>query len=90
MVPAELSSRGSLDHVTGGPWRGVHVDGDGNEYAFRGVYHVRAARRLVLTFEFEGTPGHVCLKTPTFDAVADGTKVTQHTPCSSPSPTAMG
>jgi uncharacterized protein YndB with AHSA1/START domain len=78
--PAELTS--TLDRwepVTGGSWRVIHTDADGNEYAFRGVYHeVRPEQRIVLTFEFEGMPGHVCLETHTFEAVDGGTKVTQH------------
>jgi uncharacterized protein YndB with AHSA1/START domain len=65
--------------VTGGAWRVVHVDPDGNEYAFRGVYHeVVPSERVVLTFEFEGMPGHVCLERHTFESVDGGTKVTQH------------
>jgi hypothetical protein len=37
-----------------------------------------AGERLVLMFEFEGMPGHVCLETHTLEAVDGGTKVTQH------------
>ena len=79
-APAELSLKvDRWEPVTGGSWRVVHVDQDGNEYAFRGVYHeVVDGERLVLTFEFEGMPGHVCLETHTLEAVDGGTKVTQH------------
>jgi uncharacterized protein YndB with AHSA1/START domain len=78
--PAELTSKvDRWDPTTGGSWRVVHVDPDGNEYGFRGVYHdVVPEERLVFTFEFEGMPGHVCLETHTFEAVEAGTKVTQH------------
>lgn len=78
--PAELTSRvDRWEPVTGGSWRVVHVDPDGNEYAFRGVFHeVVPAERLVLTFEFEGMPGHVCLETHRFEHADGGTKVTQH------------
>jgi uncharacterized protein YndB with AHSA1/START domain len=56
-----------MDVKPGGGWRFVQRDGDGNEYAFHGVYHeVVAPERLVFTFEFEGMPGHVMLATVTF------------------------
>ena len=34
---------------------------------------------IVQTFEFDGTPGHVCLETATFTERADMTMVTQNT-----------
>jgi uncharacterized protein YndB with AHSA1/START domain len=50
----------------GGIWRYIQRDADGNEYAFRGVYHdIATPERLVYTFEFEGMPGHVVLETVT-------------------------
>lgn len=65
--------------TTGGSWRFVHRDDDGNEYAFRGVLHeVVPPGRIVQTFEFEGMPGHVSLQTATLEEVDGGTKVTQH------------
>jgi uncharacterized protein YndB with AHSA1/START domain len=78
--PAELTSKvDRWEPVTGGSWRVVHIDNDGNEYGFRGVFHeVVPHERLVLTFEFEGMPGHVCLETHTFEAVGGATKVVQH------------
>ncbi len=78
--PAELTSRvDRFEPVTGGSYRIVHIDADGNEYAFRGVYHeVVPKERIILTFEFEAMPGHVCLEAHTFEAVDGGTKVTQH------------
>ncbi len=54
----------------GGLWRFLNRDADGNEYAFRGVYHdIVAPQRIVQTFEFEGVPGHVSLETATFEEV---------------------
>lgn len=50
---------------SGGRWRYIHKDQDGNEYAFHGVYHeIAAPERIIDTFEFEGLPekGHVVLK----------------------------
>ena len=47
-----------MDVREGGVWRFVQRDGEGNEYAFHGVYHAIASpERLVYTFEFEGMPG---------------------------------
>ena len=78
--PAELTSKvDRFEPETGGSWRIVHVDPEGGEYGFRGVYHeVVPDERLVLTFEFEGMPGHVCLERHTFEPVDGGTLVTQH------------
>ena len=57
----------------GGLWRFLNRDADGNDYAFKGVYHdIVAPERVVQTFEFEGVPGHVSLDTATLDEV-DGT-----------------
>jgi uncharacterized protein YndB with AHSA1/START domain len=52
----------------GGQWRYVSRDAEGNEYAFRGVYHdVTSPERIVYTFEFEGMPGHVVMETIVFE-----------------------
>lgn len=77
--PAELTSKvDRFEPVTGGSWRIVHVDPEGGEYGFRGVFHeVVPDERIVLTFEFEGMPGHVCLETHTFTDVEGGTRITQ-------------
>ncbi len=57
----------------GGLWRYVERDEQGNEFAFHGVYHaITTPERIVDTFEFEGTPGHVMLETLTLDEQADG------------------
>jgi uncharacterized protein YndB with AHSA1/START domain len=53
-----------LEAKHGGLWRFVSRDAEGNEYAFRGVYHeVNKPERIVYTFEFEGMPGHIILET---------------------------
>lgn len=64
--------RGMTTHVAhmeprhGGTWRFVQSDKDGNEFAFRGVYHVVQAPDITIsTFEWEGMPGHVILETMT-------------------------
>lgn len=68
-----------MDVRQGGIWRYVQRDADGNEYAFRGVYHESLApERLIYTFEFEGMPGHVLLETITFEEQPGGkTKLTE-------------
>jgi len=66
-----------MDVRPGGAWRFVQRDSEGNEYAFRGVYHaVTPPERLVYTFEFEGMPGHMLLETVTFEEIDGKTKVT--------------
>jgi len=50
----------------GGTWRYIHRGPDGQEHAFRGVFHGQpSAAGIVQTFEYEGTPGHVKLDTTT-------------------------
>jgi uncharacterized protein YndB with AHSA1/START domain len=65
---------------SGGTWRYVSKDKEGNEYAFHGVYHeVLAPERLIDTFEFEGLPekGHVSLETLRLEELPGGrTKLT--------------
>ena len=66
-----------LDARPGGSWRFVQRDAAGNTYAFHGVYHdIVSPERIVTTFEFEGTPGHVSLETTTFEDVGGRTKIT--------------
>jgi len=61
----------------GGLWRYVHRDANGNEYAFRGVYHeIVSPERIVQTFEFEGMPGHVSLETVRLEDQGGKTKWT--------------
>ncbi len=56
------------DPRDGGTWRYIHRDAEGNEYAFRGVFHgTPTVDGIVRTFEHEGTPGHVSLETATFE-----------------------
>jgi uncharacterized protein YndB with AHSA1/START domain len=66
-----------MDVKPGGQWRFVQHDAAGNEYAFHGVYHeVRSPERIVDTFEFEGTLGHVSLETCTLEEFGGKTKMT--------------
>lgn len=65
---------------SGGSWRYIQKDKDGNEFAFHGVNHeVLAPERIIGTFEFEGLPekGHVILQTARFEAMpGNRTKLT--------------
>ena len=65
---------------TGGMWRYIHKDKDGNEYGFHGVIHeVLPPERIIDTFEFEGMPekGHVALQTLRLQELPGGrTKLT--------------
>jgi uncharacterized protein YndB with AHSA1/START domain len=57
---------------SGGAWRYLHRDPQGNEYGFHGVNHeVTAPERIIGTFEFEGMPepGHVILETAVFESL---------------------
>ena len=69
-----------FEPVSGGRWRFIQKDKDGNEFGFHGVYHdVTAPERIIGTFEFEGLPeaGHVILETTTFEALpGNRTRVT--------------
>jgi uncharacterized protein YndB with AHSA1/START domain len=61
--PKRLEMRvDELDCRDGGRYRYVHIDTDGSEYGFRGVFHgTQTPDQLLQTFEFEGAPGHVSL-----------------------------
>lgn len=60
------------DFRTGGGYRFVQRDGDG-EYAFRGVFHtVRANELIIQTFEYEGWPDEVSMDRIAFESLPDG------------------
>src|SRR5258708_11989035 len=50
---------------SGGKYRYIHKDKDGNQFAFHGVFHEMSEELMIQTFEFEGLPeaGHVTLDT---------------------------
>jgi uncharacterized protein YndB with AHSA1/START domain len=59
----------------GGSYRYIHVDKDGNEYGFHGVFHgFHAPHKAIQTFEFEGLPepGHVSLDTLVLEDIGGG------------------
>ena len=69
--PRDLSTTlETFEPVSGGQWRFIQKDNDGNEFGFHGVNHdVSAPERIISTFEFEGLPesGHVILETTKFE-----------------------
>ena len=51
-----------------GAWRFIQSDEEGDEFAFRGVFHeVKPPELIIQTFEFEPMAGHVELQTATFE-----------------------
>ena len=50
---------------SGGRYRYIHKDQNGNEFGFHGVFHEMSEDLMIQTFEFEGLPerGHVILDT---------------------------
>ena len=65
----------TFEPVSGGRWRFLQKDKDGNEFAFHGVNHdVTAPERIIGTFEFDGLPesGHVILETTKFEELPGG------------------
>jgi uncharacterized protein YndB with AHSA1/START domain len=64
---------------SGGRYRYIHKDKDGNEWGFHGVFHEMSEELMIQTFEFEGLPerGHVVLDTMRLEELSgDRTKVT--------------
>jgi uncharacterized protein YndB with AHSA1/START domain len=68
-----------FEPVSGGKYRYIHKDKDGNEYGFHGAFHEISIDNMVQTFEFDGYPGHVSLDTMTLEELPGGrTKATIH------------
>jgi uncharacterized protein YndB with AHSA1/START domain len=55
----------TFEPTSGGRYRYIHKDKDGNEFVFHGVFHEMSEDLMIQTFEFEGLPerGHVALDT---------------------------
>jgi uncharacterized protein YndB with AHSA1/START domain len=55
----------TFEPQSGGRYRYIHKDKDGNEFGFHGVFHEISEELMIQTFEFEGLPerGHVILDT---------------------------
>jgi uncharacterized protein YndB with AHSA1/START domain len=90
LVARWLGPRGlemRIDHYdcrTGGSYRYVHSDANG-EYAFHGSFHeVRPDTRIVQTFTFEGMPDGVALEKLVLEDLGDGrTRLTSTSLCDS-------
>lgn len=66
-----------FEPVSGGKWKFIHKDTEGNAYGFHGTFHEVSLERSVQTFEFDGAPGHVSLETLTLEDLPNGrTKLT--------------
>ena len=65
-----------IDHYefrTGGGYRYLHTDQNGEAYAFNGVFHtVRPNEFAIQTFEFEGFPDVVSIESMTFEDLGGG------------------
>ena len=69
----------TFEPVSGGKYRYVHKDKEGNEYGFHGSFHEMSLETMIQTFEFEGYPGHVSLDCMTLEELPNGrTRATIH------------
>jgi uncharacterized protein YndB with AHSA1/START domain len=71
----------TFEPVSGGKYRYIHKDPEGNEFGFHGTFHEMSEELMIQTFEFEGLPerGHVSLDTMRLEELpGDRTKVTIH------------
>jgi uncharacterized protein YndB with AHSA1/START domain len=71
----------TFEPYSGGRWRYVHKDQEGNEFGFHGVFHEISPERMIQTFEFEGMPesGHVILDSMTLEPLpGDRSRITVH------------
>ncbi len=58
---------------TGGGYRYLHVNPEGQEFAFNGVFHtVRPNEFAIQTFEYEGFPDVVSIESMTFEDLGGG------------------
>jgi uncharacterized protein YndB with AHSA1/START domain len=67
----------TFEPVSGGAYRYIHKDKEGNAFAFHGAFHEMSIERMVQTFEFEGYAGHVSLDSMTLEELpGNRTRVT--------------
>ena len=69
----------TFEPVSGGVYRYIHKDPQGNEFAFHGTFHEMSEELMIQTFEFDGLPerGHVSLDTMRLEELPGGrTRVT--------------
>ena len=72
--PRRLEMRvDEYDFRDGGRYRYAHIEENGTEYGFHGVFHgPQTADSMLQTFEFDGAPGHVSLDQMTLVDLGDG------------------
>ena len=69
----------TFEPVSGGKYRYIHKDKEGNQFGFHGTFHEMSEEIMIQTFEFEGYPGHVSLDCMTLKKLpGNRTKVTIH------------
>lgn len=68
-----------MEVKTGGSWRVIQKDTDGNEFIFHGVYHDVHPYQVTRTMEWEGMPGHVLLEAIKLEEMDGKTKVINNT-----------
>jgi len=69
----------TFEPYSGGRYRYIHTDKDGNKFGFHGVFHEMSEELMIQTFEFEGLPekGHVTLDTMRLEKLpGDRTRIT--------------
>jgi len=69
----------AFEPYSGGRYRYIHKDQNGNEFGFHGVFHEISEDLMIQTFEFEGLPekGHVTLDTMHLESLpANRTRLT--------------
>jgi len=69
----------SFEPESGGRYRYIQTDQNGNEFGFHGVFHEMSEDLMIQTFEFEGLPerGHVTLDTMRLEELPGGrTRIT--------------
>ena len=68
-----------MEIKTGGSWRVVQRDTEGNKYVFHGVFHLVNPYHWIRTMEWEGEPGAVMFETLNMEEVDGKTKVINST-----------
>ena len=59
--------------TSGGAYRFVHIDPEGQEYVFHGVFHTARPDELIIqTFEFAGYPDVVSIEVLRFEDLGEG------------------
>lgn len=69
----------TFEPYSGGRYRYIHKDKDGNEFGFHGCFHEISEDLMIQTFEFEGLPekGHVTLDSMRLESLpGDRTRLT--------------